>query len=247
MKQGDNQVTYSDEQIARQLEDLLHIIQQERDSANQVLQQAQTIQEQARTQFQQIDDSLPAFGQELQRRLARANELASQTANDRNTVSQLAQQTEDKANQILQVQSVIQQLHQELVSVVNEIGGTQSLEQLRQEYQAVRHTLSETLQANQQLRNEAEQQLNALQTHAAITHRRFNEIQELISTTQSALVTQAISQVEEVQRRVQLQEEQVLTQLRTMVAATLTQLGGQAGLERLRQELQEGHQVLGEI
>lgn len=192
----------------------------------------------------QIDDNFPTLTWEIQQRLVGARELAFQITSDRRIVAQIAQQIEENANEILQVQSAIHQLHEDVVSFVNEIAGEPRLEQLQQEYETVRYALSEALQRNRQIRNETEQRLDALQKQATVIQQRF---EELMATAQSALVTQAVSQIEEVRKRVQLREADVLNELRTLVEVTLTDLGGQVGLERLQRELQEGHALLSEI
>ncbi|MUG94960.1 hypothetical protein F7734_22380 [Scytonema sp. UIC 10036] len=74
-----------------------------------------------------------------------------------------------------------------------------------------------------------------------------DEISQFVEMTKAEILNSQNQIVEQVLMRVQLQEEEILNQFRTLVANTLTDLGGQAGLEKLRQELQEGHQVLSEI
>ncbi|MEC4813002.1 MAG: hypothetical protein SAK29_06980 [Scytonema sp. PMC 1069.18] len=192
---------YTDEEIARQLEELLNVITKGTDSAKDVLQQAQQIKK-------EVSECIERTQEEVEQRLVEVRELSSQTVENSRTVTERIQEIEENANHILQMRSLLQQLHQEVMLAVSEIGGQQGLEQLRKDSQEVQ--------------------------------RRINEIQELISTAQSTLVTQA-------QVQIQLQEKQVLNQLQTLVAEVLTPLGGQAGLETLRQELQQGREVLGEI
>lgn len=97
--------------------------------------------------------------------------------------------------------------------------------------------LAIVIQAAKESANTVLQQVQAIQ----------DEISQFVETKKTEILNSQNQIVEQVQRQVQLQEEEIVNQFRTLVANTLTDLGGQAGLEKLRQELQEGHHVLSEI
>jgi chromosome segregation ATPase len=97
--------------------------------------------------------------------------------------------------------------------------------------------LAIVIQAAKESANTVLQQIQATQ----------DEISQFVEIKKTEIVNSQNQIVEQVQRQVQLQEGEIVNQFRTLVANTLTDLGGQAGLEKLRQELQEGHHVLSEI
>jgi DNA repair exonuclease SbcCD ATPase subunit len=163
---------------------------------------------------------------------------------------QLSQDTERTQKELQQSLAEARELTSQVVE------GKRKFSQFAQQIEENITQILQVRSALQQLHQEVvlavndiggQQGLEKLRNDYQEVRRRVNEIQELMSTTQSALVTQAISQVEQAQKRIQQQEEQVVNQIRTLVSTALTEFGGQAGLERLRQELQQGHQILGEI
>ena len=81
----------------------------------QKLQDARTRINEAKKRMQQLESRLPALKRQLQERAVAVNGLTEQVARETTAVAQLAQQTEGKANDVLRVQSELEQLRQEVV------------------------------------------------------------------------------------------------------------------------------------
>ncbi|MDJ0615550.1 MAG: hypothetical protein QNJ63_02185 [Calothrix sp. MO_192.B10] len=112
---------YTDEEIARQLEELGNTITTGINSARDVLQQAQ-----------QIENSVL----EVQRTVG---EKASQIEARESEIGEMTEK-------ITQMREQIEQMLQQVESAVNEVGGKQGLQALRQQYQAEITILRKTQQ-----------------------------------------------------------------------------------------------------
>ena len=106
--------TYSDLEIAKQLEELLHTIEKGITSANDTVDRGQKLEKQIlenETKFEEI----------------------------KSDIFQAADQVKDVATKI----QVAEQIFQDVKLAVNQVGGKEGLENLQQEYKTIRNTLSE--------------------------------------------------------------------------------------------------------
>ncbi|MBW4672401.1 MAG: hypothetical protein KME60_34535 [Cyanomargarita calcarea GSE-NOS-MK-12-04C] len=106
--------TYSDLEIAKQLEQLLHIIEKGITSANDAVDRGRKLEKQIlgnETKFEEI----------------------------KSDIFQAADEVKDVAKNI----QVAEQIFKDVKSAVNEVGGKQGLENLQQEYKTILNTLSE--------------------------------------------------------------------------------------------------------
>lgn len=88
----------------------------------QELQDARTRLSEATTRLQQAEERLHTFEAQLQERSVALGELASQVEKDKTTISQLVQQTEGRAKEVLQVKSELQ-FYDNVASTLRQIQG----------------------------------------------------------------------------------------------------------------------------
>ncbi|MBW4649038.1 MAG: hypothetical protein KME06_10070 [Kastovskya adunca ATA6-11-RM4] len=203
---------------------------------------------------QQVEQQRREFEEQIQEQTVELKQLVSQVESEQRIVSQTKQQILVQTSEVLAVKLEVEKLHSAVLSAVQKLGGKEGLDSLRQEYQTLRNALSEAERGNQQLRIQAEEKLREFEQEAllaqdrlALTQQRLQEINDKLSMVDSAIVKQAMAQVAAVKERVRSHEQQLLNELRPAVETILTELGGQAGLETLRHELQVGRQVSREI
>jgi chromosome segregation ATPase len=103
----------------------------------------------------QIETQCSIFDRQIQERTVALLGLASQVEGAQTTVSQLAKDTEDRSATVLQAQSELEQLRQDVLSAVNQLGGKKGLENLLQQYQNIHNTLTEAQTSSHKLNTEA--------------------------------------------------------------------------------------------
>ena len=132
----------------------------------------------------------------------------------RGNVSEITTKNEAILQEVTQVKLEIGELREDVVSVIKEIGGGDGLKRLQEEYYQVSDRLR---QISDNFNQDAQENLQILQNEASrieerekLTKQQLEESQELIAKFQSKLVEQAMSEVETVLQKVQVQEAQVL-------------------------------------
>lgn len=209
---------------------------------------------------QQIEQLHQLFERQLEERWQKVEERVSQETSDSETVSQLTRQSQEITASIQQIQAELEELRQSVSSGIREEAEIEYLEQLRQDSQTIRTTLIEIQRSSEEFKQEAEQKLQALHQETTqaedlltLTQERVEEVNQQITSAQEQFMQRAIAQVEQAQHALQLRqdqilkEEQVSSRLSSLVEETLTVLGGETGLETLRQEFLNSRDVLQEI
>lgn len=166
----------------------------------------------------------------------------------RGNVSGITTKNEAILQEVRQVKLEIGQLQEDVVSVIKEVGGRDGLERLRQEYYNVSDRLS---QITDNFNQDAQKKFQILQNEASraeekqkLTKQQLEESQELIAKIKSKLVEQAMSEVEKVLQRVQVQEAQVLEQLASLGDTIRQQDILKLKLENMEKEQQRQSKLL---
>lgn len=240
-------------EVAQQLHDAKSQVKQVQKLCSTVEKRIKTLEqlgEQIKSAIDEVGDLevLEALKQEIRssrsdlaKSQAQLQEIRQSAEKTKVNVCQIAENTEKRFKEITQVKSDVGQLRKDVVSVIEEIGGKEGLERLRQDYQGVRDAL---INVGNQVNNEAQEKLQALRDEALraeerliLTRQQVEQVNESIATVRSALVQQAMSEVEKVLQRVQVQEALVLSQLQS-VGDTI----GQPELLKLKLENMEQEQ-----
>lgn len=166
----------------------------------------------------------------------------------RGNVSGITTKNEAILQEVRQVKLEIGELREDVVSVIKEVGGREGLERLRQEYYNVSDRLG---QITDNFNQDAQEKFQILQIEASraeekqkITKQQLAESQELIAKFKSKLVEQAMSEVEKVLQRVQVQEAQVLEQLESLGETIRQQELLKLKLENMEKEQQRQRKLL---
>ncbi|MFB2893336.1 hypothetical protein ACE1CI_10525 [Aerosakkonemataceae cyanobacterium BLCC-F50] len=166
----------------------------------------------------------------------------------RENVSGISTKNEAILQEVRQVKLEIGELREDVVSVIKEVGGREGLERLRQDYYNVSDRLR---QITDRFNQDAQEKCQILQNEASrieetqkITKQQLAESQELIAKIQSKLVEQAMSEVETVLQRVQVQEAQVLEQLASLGETIRQQELLKLKLENMEKEQQRQSKLL---
>jgi AraC-like DNA-binding protein len=133
----------------------------------------------------------------------------------------------------------------------NQLNNKESSETLPQEYRAI---LNELNGARQKLKIETDKNLEHLQAEISrveivlsLSQNRLDDINTTVNAASSELVRQAMAQVEEMQQRMKIKEEEFLTRFRSSLEETVTDLAEQINLESLKKLLQESDRLLAQI
>ncbi|MGA9381127.1 MAG: hypothetical protein WBV73_20385 [Phormidium sp.] len=166
----------------------------------------------------------------------------------RGNVSGITTKNEAILQEVMQVKLEIGELREDVVFVIKEVGGRDGLERLRQEYYQVSDRLR---QITDKFNHDAQENLQILQNEASrieerekLTKQQLEQSQELIAKFQSKLVEQAMSEVETVLQRVQVQEAQVLHQLQSLGDSIRQQDLLKLKLENMEKEQQRQSKLL---
>ena len=166
----------------------------------------------------------------------------------RGNVSEITTKNEAILQEVTQVKLEIGELREDVVSVIKEIGGGEGLKRLREEYYQVSDRLR---QISDNFNQDAQENLQILQNEASrieerekLTKQQLEESQELIAKFQSKLVEQAMSEVETVLQKVQVQEAQVLHQLQSLGDTIRQQDLLKLKLENMEKEQQRQSKLL---
>lgn len=133
----------------------------------------------------------------------------------------------------------------------NQLNNKENLETLQQEYQSILNALNKT---RQKLKLEADENLAVLRSEISrveivlsLSQNRLNDLNVVLNAASSELVRQAMTQVDEMQRRMRTKEEEFLHKFCASVEETVTELSKEINLESLKQLMKESHQLLNQI
>ncbi|GAC1457791.1 MAG: hypothetical protein NVS2B14_02580 [Chamaesiphon sp.] len=150
---------------------------------------------------ERIKEECRTFETQLQERSAALEELVSQSERDKAIGTQLVQETKGIDTTVREVQSELEQLRQDIVKTVNEIGGKEGLETLRREFQEGRELLGEIQMHRQQLQSIGNTALGTveeqIQAHSAVQE-TSSRVEHMYSEV-SRLAQQVRSDVEVIQ------------------------------------------------
>lgn len=161
------------------------------EALQQQFQDTRTRLSETTTRLQQVEERLHAFETQLQERSVALGELVSQVKKDKTAVSQLVQQFEGKAQDVLLMQSKLQD-HDNLVSTLQQIQGqidaqsqaysatqeqrSSEISNLAQQVRADREVIQSVRLEAESLHTANEGRVNALET---LVHEQSRQIERL--------------------------------------------------------------------
>lgn len=163
----------------------------------------------ARTRLIEAKMQLEQTEELLQGLEMRSQEIATQIESNKTTFFQLAQQTADKANEVLQVRSDIAHLQEDIWAEVKQIEI-----RIEEMYSIVEAQLQANLTVAEQRSEAFQQQIaNAIERLNSTSTSVNNEIEVKIAEVKTELIRSQINQIETLVIQARSQEERVVSQL----------------------------------